>query len=144
MIYHLKLKKLNDRAIFPTKAKEDDIGLDLYNYISFKIPSNERRVIGTGIAIQIPKSYAGFVQSRSGLSSRFGISVLNSPGLIDPGYRGEVKVILQNHSDRDFEFEAGSRIAQLVIIPVVVPELIEVSELENSARGEAGLGSTGV
>lgn len=140
---YLKFKKLHYDAILPTRGNEDDVGLDLYNLDDIHIPALDRRTLRTGLAVQLPKSYAGYIQSRSGLAHKFGIHVLNSPGLIDPGYRGELKVILHNTSDREVLIKMGARIAQLVVVPVETPEPVIVDELDETDRGDAGIGSTG-
>jgi dUTP pyrophosphatase len=105
----------------------------------------ERALIGTGIALAIPEGYAGFVQPRSGLASKHGISIVNTPGLIDSHYRGEIKVILVNHDPREpFSVNKGDKICQLVFQRVERADFVESEELENTARGEGGFGSTGI
>ena len=128
----------------PSRAHEGDAGLDLYAAESATIEPGERATVATGVALEIPPGHAGLVLPRSGLAARHGIALVNAPGLIDSGYRGEVKVLLLN-TDRDssFEVESGDRIAQLVLSPVAAPEPVEVGELEGSARGAGGFGSSG-
>ena len=140
---NLLFKKLNPEAQTPVRQHPDDAGLDLFSVEDTVIPAQGRTVVGTGISVAIPKGYAGFIQPRSGLAAKRGITVLNTPGLIDSGYRGELLVILYNTNLYNYaEIGKGDRIAQLVILPVAFPELVEVSELEKSDRGEGGLGST--
>ena len=119
--------------------------MDLHAAQDATIPPGERVVVGTGIAVAIPEGYAGFVTPRSGLAARLGLSVVNSPGVVDSGYRGEINVILVNHDPVDvIEVRRGDRIAQMLIVPVVAAELVEVTELPVSQRGTGGHGSTGV
>ena len=139
----LHVKRVHAEARLPTRAYEGDAGLDLSACERVELGPGERAMVSTGLSVAIPEGHAGFVQPRSGLAARHGISVLNSPGLIDAGYRGELKVVLLN-TDRSERFvvEPGMRIAQLVIVPVVVSEPREVSELPESQRGEKGFGSS--
>ena len=139
----LLLKRLHDGATLPTRAYEGDAGLDLSACERVELGPGERAVVGTGLTVAIPDGHAGFVQPRSGLAARHGIAVLNSPGLVDAGYRGELRVVLLN-TDRAERFvvEPGMRIAQLVVVPVALPEPREVSELPGSERGEKGFGSS--
>ena len=127
----------------PARAREHDAGLDLYAAEAVTIEPGARALISTGIALAIPEGYAGFVLPRSGLALRHGITQLNAPGLIDPGYRGEVKVLLVNHGRAAATIARGDRIAQLVIQRVEPTELVEVDELPPSDRGAEGFGSTG-
>jgi len=142
-VTELLLKRLHDGATLPTRAYEGDAGLDLSACERVELGPGERAVVGTGLTVAIPDGHAGFVQPRSGLAARHGIAVLNSPGLVDAGYRGELRVVLLN-TDRAERFvvEPGMRIAQLVVVPVVLPEPREVSELPGSERGEKGFGSS--
>jgi dUTP pyrophosphatase len=142
-VTELLVKRLHDGAILPTRAYEHDAGLDLAACERVELGPGERALVGTGLTVAIPEGHAGFVQPRSGLAARHGITVLNTPGLVDAGYRGELKVILLN-TDRSERFvvEPGMRIAQLVIAPVVTPDLVEVDELPDSERGEKGFGSS--
>ena len=139
----LLLKRLHDGATLPTRAYEGDAGLDLSACERVELGPGERAVVGTGLTVAIPDGHAGFVQPRSGLAARHGIAVLNSPGLVDAGYRGELRVVLLN-TDRAERFvvEPGMRIAQLVVVPVAFPEPREVTELPASERGEKGFGSS--
>ena len=127
----------------PARAREDDAGLDLYAAEVVSIEPGGRALVPTGIAVAIPPGYAGFVLPRSGLALRHGVTLLNTPGLIDPGYRGEVKVLLVNHDRATATVARGDRIAQLVIQRVEPAELTEVDELPPSDRGAGGFGSTG-
>jgi dUTP pyrophosphatase len=131
-------------AVLPTRAYPGDAGLDLASCESCELAPGERSVLHTGVAVAIPEGYAGFVQPRSGLARRHGITIVNAPGLIDSGYRGELQVTLLN-TDREHAFvvERGMRIAQLVVVPAPHVELVEVDELPESERGTAGFGSSG-
>jgi dUTP pyrophosphatase len=141
----LHVTRLRDDAVLPRQAYEGDAGLDLVACERVTLAPGERAVVPTGIAVAIPEGHAGFVQPRSGLASRHGLGVVNSPGLVDPGYRGELKVVLLNTDAREpFTVEPGMRIAQLVILPVPAVELVEADELPESAeRGARGFGSSG-
>jgi dUTP pyrophosphatase len=132
------------RVDLPARAYEGDAGLDLYALDDGVLAPGERATVRTGIAVEIPEGQAGLVLPRSGLARRHGISVVNAPGLIDAGYRGEVEVLLLN-TDRSapFSIAAGDRIAQLVIVTVQTPQVIEVQELALSERGPGGFGSSG-
>jgi dUTP pyrophosphatase len=138
------VRRLRADARLPRQAYEADAGLDLSAAERVEIGPGERAVVGTGLAVAIPAGHAGLVVPRSGLAARHGLGKVNAPGLIDPGYRGEVKVILLN-TDRaePFVVEPGMRIAQLVIVELPAVELVEVDELPPSERGEGGLGSSG-
>ena len=140
----LKLKKLDDSVPTPAYAKPGDAGLDLYAAQDASIDPGCREIISTGIAIAIPEGYAGFVQPRSGLAAREGLTIVNTPGLIDSGYRGEIKVIALNTDlENTIQIERGERIAQLVIQEVPVVTIDVVDELDATERGEGGFGSTG-
>jgi dUTP pyrophosphatase len=143
-VIELPIRRLRDDAIVPERAYEGDAGLDLAACERVELGPGQRAVVGTGLAVAIPEGYAGFVQPRSGLADRHGISIVNSPGLIDSGYRGELKVILLN-TDRDTPFvvEYGMRIAQLVVLPIPELELVETDELPETERGVRGHGSSG-
>ena len=140
----LRVARLTNAARVPSRAHPGDAGLDLHAAESVRIESGERASVGTGIALEIPDGHAGMVLPRSGLAARHGIALVNAPGLIDSGYRGEIRVLLLN-TDRDhaFEIEPGDRIAQLVLAPVADAEPVEVTELAESARGGGGFGSSG-
>ena len=139
----VRVRRLREDATLPERAYDGDAGLDLASCESAVLGPGERAVVATGIAVEIPEGYAGFVQPRSGLAARHGIGVVNAPGLIDSGYRGEIRVVLLN-TDRVSEFEVvpGMRIAQLVIAPVASVQLVEADELASSERGARGFGSS--
>jgi dUTP pyrophosphatase len=140
----LPITKLHISAVIPTRGHPGDAGLDLYSIEGAHIGPGERWSVGTGIAIEIPEGHAGLVLPRSGLAREYGISLVNSPGLIDAGYRGEVRVLLLNTDPAEtVRIEAGARIAQLVVTPIALAEPVEVAELSDSARGDGGFGSTG-
>jgi dUTP pyrophosphatase len=140
----LAVKRLHERALLPTRAHDADAGLDLYAAEPATIEPGGRASIGTGIAVEIPTRHAGLVLPRSGLALRHGISLVNAPGLIDSGYRGELSVLLLNTDRKEsFEVSPGDRIAQLVIVRVERLPVEEREELEVSVRGEQGFGSSG-
>lgn len=140
----IPVTRLRVDAALPTRAHPGDAGLDLAACDPVEIGPGERVVIGTGIAVAIPPGHAGLVVARSGLAARHGLSVVNGPGLIDAGYRGELKVILLNTDrDRAVAIAAGDRIAQLVVVAVADLDAVEVEALEDSSRGHGGLGSSG-
>lgn len=140
----LRIAKLKDEAVLPRRAHEGDAGLDLYACEPAHLGPGERWSVGTGVAVEIPAGHAGLVLPRSGLARDHGIALVNSPGLIDAGYRGEVRVLLLNTDPAEvFRVEAGERIAQLVIAPIALAEPVEVAELTDSARGDGGFGSSG-
>jgi dUTP pyrophosphatase len=138
----LPIQRLRGDARVPERAYAGDAGLDLAACEDVALAPGERAVVPTGLAVAIPDGYAGFVQPRSGLAARHGITIVNSPGLIDSGYRGELKVVLLNTGDAEFVAEAGERIAQLVVMPVPALEPREVDELPPSERGARGFGSS--
>ena len=140
----VQVRRLRADAVVPGRAYAGDAGFDLAACEHIEIEPGARAVVGTGIAVAIPPGHAGLVLPRSGLAARNGLSVVNSPGLIDEGYRGEVKVILLN-TDRSERFvvEPGMRIAQLVVVGVPNVELVDVHELPSSDRADGGLGSSG-
>jgi dUTP pyrophosphatase len=140
----LRVARLNDDARVPTRAHEGDAGLDLYASEPARLGPGERIGIGTGVAVEIPAGHAGLVLPRSGLAREHGISLVNAPGLIDAGYRGEIRVLLLNTDPAEtFRIEIGDRIAQLVIAPVALAEPVEVASLAESERGDGGFGSSG-
>jgi dUTP pyrophosphatase len=144
-VIELPFQKLRDDAVVPTRAYAGDAGLDLTACERVELGPGERSLVGTGLAIAIPAGYAGYVQPRSGLAAKHGITIVNTPGLVDSGYRGELKVILLNtDANEPFVIEPGMRIAQLVVLPIpeVVP--VEMDELPSSERGERGFGSSAV
>lgn len=140
----LNFRLLVDGAILPSRAHTGDAGLDLYSSVAARIGPGERFAVGTGIAVEIPDGYAGLVLPRSGLARRHGISLVNAPGLIDSGYRGEIEVLLLNTDPAEtFAVRAGDRIGQLLVVavPQFEPELSR--ELSDSERGDGGFGSSG-
>lgn len=139
----LNFKKLHPDATTPSYATDGDAGLDLSALEATVIPAGQRQLVKTGIAIELLPGTVGLVCSRSGLAYKKGVFVLNAPGIIDSGYRNDVGVILQNTGNEDFVIEAGDRIAQLVIQEFITVKLVEVEELDDSARGQGGFGSTG-
>jgi dUTP pyrophosphatase len=139
----LPIRRLRDDAILPERAYAGDAGLDLAACERHELGPGERAVVPTGLAVAIPEGYAGFVQPRSGLASKHGITIVNTPGLVDSGYRGELRVVLLNtDSSEPFVVEPGMRIAQLVVLPVPEIELFVVEELPESERGVRGFGSS--
>lgn len=142
--YKLKIKKINKNAIIPSYAHEGDAGLDLYAVEELILNSGERGLVHTGIQIELPQNTEAQIRPRSGLALKNGITTLNSPGTIDEGYRGEIGVILINHSNKVFKVEPGMKIAQMVIKPVFKVDIIETLELSNSERNEKGFGSSGI
>jgi dUTP pyrophosphatase len=140
----LRVRRLDARAMLPTRAHPGDAGLDLHALEGVTLGPGQRARVRTGLAVEIPEGQAGLVLPRSGLAARHGIALVNAPGLIDAGYRGELQVLLLN-TDRaeTFEVVPGDRIAQLVLVEVRTPLLIEVDELAISDRGAGGFGSTG-
>jgi len=140
----LPLKRLDPSIALPSYAREDDAGLDLRAAHDAALESGGRALVGTGLAVAIPAGFAGLVLPRSGLALSQGVTVLNAPGLVDAGYRGELKVLLINHGAAPVAVRRGDRIAQLVIQRVERVEPIEVVELPASQRGAGGFGSTGV
>jgi len=140
----LRVQRLDPAAALPVRAHADDAGYDLHALEAARLEPGERAMLRTGIAIELPAGHAGLVLPRSGLAARHGIALVNAPGLIDAGYRGELKVLLLN-TDREVAFEvaAGDRIAQLVIVAVAAPEVVEAGALAATVRGEGGFGSSG-
>ena len=139
----LKVKRLNPAAILPSYARAGDAGLDLFAVKALSIAPGASALVPTGIAIELPPGTEGEVRPRSGLALKHAITVLNTPGTVDEGYRGEVGVILINHGQTMFAVEAGMKIAQLVVTPRIQVEVAEVAALQDSERGAGGFGSTG-
>ena len=140
--FDIKIKVLNEDAVIPKKQHESDAGYDLHSTEQYRLKPNEIYKVKTGIAIEIPKGYAGLVLPRSGLSSKYGVTLINSPGLIDSGYRGELLVPLINHSKIEYEISISERIAQLVIIEAMNVDFKSSTDLDKSDRNEKGFGST--
>jgi dUTP pyrophosphatase len=140
----LEFARLREGAVVPTRAYAGDAGLDLYGIDAVRIEPGARASVGTGVAVAIPDGCAGFVLPRSGLAARHGIALVNAPGLIDSGYRGELRVLLLNtDANEAFVVAPGDRIAQLVVVSLPEIELHEREALEDAARGERGFGSSG-
>jgi dUTP pyrophosphatase len=144
-VLEIPVKRLDPGLPVPAHARPGDAGVDLRAAESVTIAAGgHRALVPTGLAVAIPRGYAGFVQPRSGLALKHGITCLNTPGLIDSDYRGELKVLLVNTDpDTDFEIARGDRIAQLVVQAVEHPDFVEVDQLEDTERGEGGFGHTG-
>ena len=140
----LAVRRMHAAARLPARTHDSDAGYDLHALDPVTIEPGARAMVHTGIAIELPARHAGLVLPRSGLAARHGIALVNAPGLVDAGYRGEIRVLLLN-TDRHapFAIAAGDRIAQLVIVPVATPDVVEVTELAASARGAGGFGSSG-
>jgi dUTP pyrophosphatase len=141
----LEVRLLRAGAQPPARSRAGDAGYDLRAVEPFALPPGARATVGTGVAIALPPGVAGLVVPRSGLAARHGLSVVNGPGLIDPNYRGEIRVVLVNLGDEPFAGEAGDRIAQLLLVPYLAPEIVAVESLPPSPddRGELGFGSSG-
>jgi dUTP pyrophosphatase len=140
----LPVKRVREGAVVPVRAYAGDAGMDLASCERVELAPGARALVPTGLAVAIPDGYAGYVQPRSGLAAKHGISIVNTPGLVDSGYRGELLVNLVNHDEAEtFVVEPGMRIAQLVILPVPPVEPVEVEELPASERGAGGFGSSG-
>jgi dUTP pyrophosphatase len=144
MTVEIRVKRLNPNAKMPNAARVGDVAFDLYSIVDYDLKPGERYAIPTGIAIEIPNGYEGQVRPRSGLALKEGITILNAPGTIDSGYRGEVKTIIINQGSTLFRITKGMRISQLAIRPVPEVTFIEVDELSDTDRGDGGFGSTGV
>lgn len=141
----LRVRRLNGDAVLPSRQHPGDAGLDLVATEAATLtPGGGRATVGTGIAVEIPEGWVGLVCPRSGLAARHGIGVVNGPGVVDAGYRGEVRVVLYNSDpDEAFEVSVGDRIAQLLLTPVLLAEVVEASELAGATRDASGFGSTG-
>jgi dUTP pyrophosphatase len=142
--YSLRVEKINEKAIIPNYAHEGDAGLDLYSVDKLVLAPGERGLVHTGIKIELPKNTEAQIRPRSGLALKNGISLVNAPGTIDEGYRGEIGVIIINHGLESFTVEEGMKIAQMVVKPVWRVEVEEVVSLSDTERGEKGYGSSGV
>jgi len=144
-LIELPFRRIHPDAVLPERAYSGDAGLDLVACERVELAPGERETVGTGIAVAIPEGHAGFVQPRSGLAARHGISIVNTPGLVDSGYRGELRVILLNTDAREtFVVEPGMRIAQLVVVPLAPVDPVEVEELPDTERSVRGFGSSAV
>ena len=140
----IHVKKLSADAKIPQSARLGDAAYDLFSSVDYELMPREWYAVPTGIAIEIPDGYEGQVRPRSGLAAKEGVTVLNTPGTIDSGYRGEVKTIMINLGDKPFKITKGMRISQIAIRPVPEVQFIEVDELSDTERGEGGFGSTGI
>lgn len=140
----LKVLKLDKWAITPKYEHSNDSGLDLFSIEELEIPSGKSKLVHTGISIELPSGTEAQIRPKSGLALNHQITVLNTPGTVDEGYRGEIGVILINHSNNLFRVTKGMKIAQMVITPVIHVEVEEVMSLSNTSRGDAGFGSTGI
>ena len=137
------VEQLDPELPLPRHARPGDAGVDLYARTGGELAPGERTLVPTGIAVAVPDGYVGLIAPRSGLAARHGISLVNSPGILDAGYRGEIHAVLINEGDERFEYERGERIAQLVVVPFATQEYEVVSELPATDRGDGGFGSTG-
>jgi dUTP pyrophosphatase len=143
-VSELQVQRLDKRAVLPRRAHPGDAGLDLCALDGGELAPGARAAVATGLAVAVPPGHAGLVLPRSGLAARHGVTVVNAPGLIDEGYRGELRVLLLNTDpEATFTWDAGDRIAQLVITAVATPKLVEVDALTGTARGASGFGSSG-
>lgn len=150
-LFLLKIKKLSENAMIPSYAHDNDSGMDLYAREDVRIPCRQPpfndknwKLVKTGIAIELPPNTEAQIRPRSGLAYKHGITVLNTPGTIDEGYRGEIGVLLLNNGVEDYEVKKGMKIAQMVIMPVLHPKIETIDELSDTKRGDGGFGSTGV
>ena len=144
MKYSVKIKLMNNDSILPSYANKGDAGLDLFSVEEKVIQPGQTALIHTGIAIELPEGTEAQIRPRSGLALKHSVTLLNSPGTIDSGYRGEIKVIVINHGNKEFLIEKRMKIAQMVVKPILFVNLIEVDELEKSDRGNRGFGSSGI
>jgi len=142
-VIELPVRRLREDAVVPTRAYPGDAGLDLVACDRVELGPGDRSLVATGVAVAVPEGYAGFVQPRSGLAARHGVTIVNAPGLVDSGYRGELRVVLLNTDAREpFVVEPGMRIAQLVVLPVADVELVVVDALPETERSVRGFGSS--
>lgn len=139
----LRFKRIHPDAVLPAYAHTSDAGMDIRSVEDIVIPAGKRALVHTGLVMLLPPMYEAQVRPRSGLALKSGVTVLNTPGTIDSGYRGEVGVILANFGDADFQVKKGDKIAQVVIAPVTQPEVVETDEIDETDRGAGGFGSTG-
>ena len=142
-VINIKIKRLNEDAILPEKQHDSDAGYDLHSIEDIILKPNQIYKVKTGIAIQIPNNYGGLVLPRSGLSSKYGISLINTPGLIDSGYRGELLIPLINHSSNEYTINKTERVAQLILLEIPEVKIEVTSDLDESDRESKGFGSTG-
>lgn len=140
----LAFKRIHPDAVLPAYAHPSDAGMDVRSVAELVIPPGGRALVPTGLVVLLPPLYEAQVRPRSGLALKHGVTVLNTPGTIDSGYRGEIGVILANFGDAPFKIAKGDKVAQLVIAPVTQPEIVETAEVDETDRGAGGFGSTGV
>ena len=140
----LRFRKIHPDAVLPSYAHPSDAGMDVRSVDDLTIAPGKRALVHTGLVMLLPPMYEAQVRPRSGLALKSGVTVLNTPGTIDSGYRGEVGVILANFGEADFQVKKGDKIAQIVIAPVTQPEIVETTEVDETDRGAGGFGSTGV
>lgn len=141
----LQVTRLRPEAVLPARSHEGDAGMDLSSLERHVLAPGARAVVGTGLAVAIPEDHVGLICPRSGLAARHGISVVNGPGVVDSGYRGEVRVVLHNTDPAEsFTVDVGDRIAQLVVVPIVTVEAREVDKLDDTVRAAGGFGSSGI
>ena len=140
----LRFRKIHPDAVLPSYAHPSDAGMDARSVDDLTIAPGKRALVHTGLVMLLPPMYEAQVRPRSGLALKSGVTVLNTPGTIDSGYRGEVGVILANFGEADFQVKKGDKVAQIVIAPVTQPEIVETSEVDETDRGSGGFGSTGV
>ena len=140
----LRFRKVHPDAVLPAYAHPSDAGMDVRSVEDLTIAPGRRALVHTGLVILLPPLYEAQVRPRSGLALKSGVTVLNTPGTIDSGYRGEIGVILANFGEAEFQVRKGDKIAQLVIAPVTQPEVVETTEMDETDRGAGGFGSTGV
>ena len=140
----LRFRKIHPDAVLPSYAHPSDAGMDVRSVEDLVIAPGKRALVPTGLVMLLPPMYEAQVRPRSGLALKSGVTVLNTPGTIDSGYRGEVGVILANFGEADFQVKKGDKIAQIVIAPVTQPEIVETDEIDETDRGSGGFGSTGI
>lgn len=140
----LRFKRIHPDAVLPSYAHPSDAGMDVRSVDDLVIPPGKRALVHTGLVMLLPPMYEAQVRPRSGLALKCGVTVLNTPGTIDSGYRGEVGVILANFGDADFQVKKGDKIAQIVVAPVTQPEIMETDTIDDTDRGAGGFGSTGI
>lgn len=138
----IKIKKLNEKATLPRYAKKGDAGMDIFSCEEVMLKPGERKLISTGISMEIPEGNVALVWDKSGIAGNHGIKTM--AGVIDSSYRGEIKIVILNTSDKEYSIKHGDKICQILIQPVVSAEIVEVSELEETERGSGGFGSTGI
>jgi len=139
----IRFKRIHPDAVLPAYAHPSDAGMDIRSVEDLVLPAGRRCLVPTGLVMLLPPMYEAQVRPRSGLALKHGVTVLNTPGTIDSGYRGEIGVILANFGDTDFSIKKGDKIAQLVIAPVTQPEIVETDVVDETDRGAGGFGSTG-